>query len=70
MPTKPTVEETWRAVLTGQHPVLRRGRHLLGLIPSNHRCKNCYAPFEGIGAPFMRLVGRGPYHKNPRFCDF
>lgn len=70
MPAEPTVEETWRAVLTGQFPVLRRGRHLLGLIPSNQHCKNCHAPLDGTGALFMRLIGRGPYHKNPRFCSY
>jgi len=40
------------------------------MIPGKQRCKNCNAPFTGIGGMFMRLVGRGQFNRNPRFCDF
>ena len=66
----PNLEEMWRAILSDDYPALRRGRRLLGLLPSDDRCKNCHAPFRGIAAPIMRLVGRGPYDKNPRFCGW
>ncbi|HEX2218437.1 MAG TPA: adenylate/guanylate cyclase domain-containing protein [Gemmatimonadales bacterium] len=63
-------EDLWRTVLTGQHPALRRGRHLFKLLPSpsGPRCKMCLAPFTGAGAPLMRLLGRRPWHKNPHWC--
>ena len=37
---------------------------------SKDRCKNCNAPFDGIGAWIARRLGRGKYGRNPRFCDF
>jgi adenylate cyclase len=55
-------------VLLGHNPGLRRGRHLFGLIPAPRRCVPCNAPFAGLGAPFMRLLGKAPSDKNPRFC--
>jgi len=70
MSTDPTVEEMWRQVITGEDPRFRRGRRWRRLIPSSRRCKNCHAPFTGIGALLMRLTGRGQYNRNPRFCDF
>ena len=70
MATPPTVEEIWRAIFTGQFPETRRGQHVRGLIPAKTRCKACKAPFDGPGAFLMRLLGRGRYHRNPRFCDF
>jgi adenylate cyclase len=58
----------WRAVLTGEHPGLRRGRHLFGLLPTNPRCKFCNAPFAGPFVPLMGLLGKRPSTRNPRFC--
>src|SRR5207248_9044918 len=58
----------WRAVLSGVHPGLRAGRHLLGWLPAGPRCKLCHAPFGGIGGPLMRLCGKRPSDKNPQFC--
>ena len=60
----------WQALLTGELPALRRGRFVLKFLPSEPRCKMCNAPFRGIGAPLMRMVGRGPARGNPRFCGF
>ena len=64
-----SVEEEWRSLLTGEHPRMRRGRRFLGLIPSNPRCKMCYAPFGTPGMFFMRLGGRGPSNLNPNVCN-
>ena len=61
--------EQWRMVLEGDHPDLRRGRHFYGLLPSNPRCKVCHAPFKGVGGVIMRQIGRGPFEKNPKFCE-
>jgi adenylate cyclase len=58
----------WRAILTGEHAGLRRGRHLLGMLPRSPRCKLCNAPFSGPFAPLMSLFGKRPSKRNPRFC--
>ena len=69
MPTEP-IAEVWPLLLSGQYPALRWGARLLSLIPAQTRCKNCKAPFDGFGAVLMPWLGRAPYHKNPRFCEF
>jgi adenylate cyclase len=61
-------DELWRKFLTGGEPMFGHSHHLFGLIPSNPRCKICNAPFQGPGAPLMRLMGKRPSSKNPRFC--
>jgi adenylate cyclase len=61
-------EEDWRSILQGEHPGLRRGRRFFGLLPKSPRCKVCHAPFAGVGGVAMRLIGRGPFEKNPKFC--
>jgi len=61
-------DEFWRMILLGQHEVYARTRNRLKHIPSAPRCKMCAAPFAGIGAPFMRLVGRHRWQKNPKYC--
>ena len=66
----PNVEEMWRAVIAGENPIWRRGWRFRRMIPGKQRCKNCNAPFTGFGGALMRLVGRGQYNRNPRFCDF
>lgn len=60
----------WRALLKGDNPALpfRHLRHLLGLIPSNPRCKFCHAPYSGLGAPLMRAIGKGPSRLTPQLC--
>jgi adenylate cyclase len=58
----------WRAILNGEHPGLRRGRHLLGVLPRGPRCKLCNAPFSGPFVPLMGLLGKRPSKRNPRFC--
>jgi adenylate cyclase len=61
-------KEQWRAILLGDHPTMRRGRRLFGMLPTGPRCKICNAPFHGLGGVFMRMIGRGPFEKNPNFC--
>jgi hypothetical protein len=69
MPQNRNVELMWRMILSGG--ILLRGqRRLLRLIPGTKRCKNCLAPLEGVGVPLMRLLGRGSFEHNPRFCTF
>lgn len=63
-------EQWWKALLTGDNPVLpfRRLRGLFSVLPSNPRCKFCHAPFEGAGAPLMRLIGKRPSRLTPQLC--
>lgn len=72
MPSKPTPEEIWSAFLTGGvlGQVVKTRRRLFQLLPARHRCKNCSAPFENVGAWLMPLIGHGRYEKNPLFCRF
>jgi class 3 adenylate cyclase len=60
----------WYKILTGGDPVIRQGRTIHGLIPSNPRCVSCHTPFGGIGGALARigLYGSRPSAKNPRFC--
>ncbi len=61
----------WRDVLSGHKPAKIWMRRLFRLISpdAGHRCRVCLAPFEGLAAPVMRTIGRGPWRRNPRFCD-
>jgi len=62
-------EEFWRIFLSGADPTPHWERRILRLLPSDPRCKQCHAPFRGLGARLLRLTGRGPSRKNPRFCN-
>jgi adenylate cyclase len=68
MSSAEAINEGWYKFLTGGEPLALHLHHLFGLIPSNPRCKLCNAPFQGFGGPLMRLIGKRPSNKNPRFC--
>ena len=57
------------AVLTGNDPGLRQGRRLFAKLPGDPRCKLCYAPFSVPVGPLMKLLGKGPWPKNPKYCS-
>jgi adenylate cyclase len=61
----------WRAMLTGEHPELRRGRRIFRFISptATARCRLCLAAFNGFAAPLMRVMGRRPWRRNPHFCE-
>jgi adenylate cyclase len=61
-------EEFWRDFLTRGHSKERAARRVFRLIPREPRCRLCAAPFSGVGAPLMRLVGKRPSDKNPNWC--
>jgi adenylate cyclase len=67
---KPTVEEMWRRMLTGDYPRLHRMRRMWGLLPSPPRCKLCNAPFRGPGGVLMRAIAYGPSPLNRRLCKW
>ena len=68
MEERPEHEAEWREVLLGRHPEFRLGRKLFKHLPSQPRCKLCAAPFGGAGGPLMRLIGKAPWPKNPKYC--
>lgn len=55
-------------ILTGAHRAIRYGRRALNVLPSGPRCKQCAAPFGKPFSPLMRLVGKAPWPKNPKYC--
>ncbi len=63
-------EEWWRVLLTGKNlkiPI-RQVRLVFRLIPRGPRCKFCNAPYEGLGGPLMRVIGRGLSRLTLQFC--
>ena len=61
-------EEFWRDFLTRGDAMERRVRGVLRRLPHGPRCMMCAAPFAGVSAPFMRLIGKRPSDKNPTMC--
>ena len=61
-------EEFWRDFLSGGHSKEHAGRKFFKLIPHDPRCRLCAAPFEGFGAPIMRLIGKRQSDQNPNWC--
>ena len=64
----PPSEDFWRDYLEKGEPYIRIGRKVFSAIPSDPRCRLCTAPFGGLGAPFMRVIGRKPSIANPHLC--
>ena len=62
-------DELWRGLLTGTHPLLRRHRRVLNLLPGAPRCKLCSVPFGGICGQLFRMSGKRPSNLNPAYCS-
>lgn len=62
-------EAEWRQILTGTHTAFSFGRRVFKTLPSGPRCKLCASPFHAPIGPLMRVVGKGPYPKNPKYCS-
>ncbi len=73
MTTRPSpsteTEEFWRDFLTRGDSKERRSRRVFKRIPRGPRCRLCAAPFDGIGAPVMHILGRDPSTSNPTMCN-
>jgi adenylate cyclase len=54
-------------MLVDQSPY-RTIRRIQSHLPSSPRCKFCAAPFAGPGGVIMRMLGRGRWPKNPKYC--
>ena len=62
-------EEFWRNYLTRGDATEQKLRRILKRIPHGPRCKLCASPFAGVGAPFMRMIGKRPSDKDPTVCS-
>jgi adenylate cyclase len=60
--------EEWRRVLTGDVRGLRTFQSIHKKIPSEPRCKFCYAPFGKPGSFVFGLIGGKPSPLNRRLC--
>ncbi|MGH2356420.1 MAG: adenylate/guanylate cyclase domain-containing protein [Candidatus Limnocylindria bacterium] len=62
-------EEFWRRFLEqGGDTWQGVGRRVFKRIPSDPRCRMCASPFQGPGAPLMRLFGKRQSESNPNWC--
>lgn len=61
-------EEFWRKFIVEGDPRELAMRRVFGAIPHGPRCNLCLAPFGGVGAPVMRMIGKPPSRQNPRVC--
>ncbi len=61
-------EAFWRDFLSHPDSLMGTGRRLFSRIPASPRCQLCAAPFAGVGAPVMRLIGKKPSDANPNVC--
>ena len=70
MPPDPSLpsDDFWREFLTRGDAREGKVRRVLRRIPHGPRCKMCAAPFGGIGAPLMRMLGKRPSAKSPSMC--
>lgn len=50
------------------HARYRRGIRVVSRLPSAPRCEACGSPYKGLGGALMRLMGKAPSRKNPRWC--
>jgi adenylate cyclase len=66
--SRPQTTEEWRRVLTGQVRGLRFFQWMHKKIPSEPRCKLCYAPFGKPGSVLIRPLGGKPSPLNRRLC--
>jgi adenylate cyclase len=62
-------DEYWHDYLTKGSPMEIAARRFLVRVPRGPRCYMCAAPFSGIGAPVMRLIGKRQSDKNPHMCQ-
>jgi adenylate cyclase len=66
----PQIEQYWHQFLNSGFPDENRMRRIFGALPTNPRCKQCYAPFKGIGGALVRtLYNKRPSSHNPLICN-
>jgi adenylate cyclase len=65
----PGNEEFWRDFLTRGDPRERAQRKIFQRLPHGPRCQMCAAPFAGLGAPVMRMIGKRRSETSPQMCN-
>src|SRR4051794_4515921 len=50
------------------HARVRRVVRFVSRLPSAPRCEACGSPYSGVGGTLMRMMGKAPSRKNPRWC--
>lgn len=65
------IEDIWYMFLTtGGDESEHRKRRFFRRLPGSHRCKVCYAPFQGAGSKIVRfLYKKSPSNLNPNLCN-
>ena len=64
----PTAGEKAAADTLNLSPQVRTFRRFWRSLPSAPRCKLCTAPFGGPGGAVLRVLGKGRWPANPRYC--
>jgi adenylate cyclase len=64
-PTLKAWEREWRAHGKKLHSL----RRVMKRLPTEPRCKICYAPFSGLGSRVVRPFGYRQSRKNPNMCS-
>lgn len=67
----PRADALWRGILLGDPtlaPQLARLRRIFRRLPSDRRCKVCYAPYAAPFGPVVIRLGFGAWDKNPSLC--
>ena len=67
-PGTPESDEHARSRLTSDHRA-RRLRRFWRMLPSAPRCKICTSPFGPPIGPLLRLVGKGRWPGNAKYCS-
>lgn len=67
-PPSPGSDEAAAARQLSVQPDVRKRRAFWRSIPSAPRCKLCTSPFGGPAGAALRLLGKGPWPANPRYC--
>lgn len=67
--TDPAMEAFWYEFLTRGDPRERAFRRVFKHLPHDPRCRMCAAPFAGVFAPVMRVIGKPQASGNPNWCN-
>ena len=62
-------DEEWSRRVLGAGFGIRYGRRFFRSLPNSPRCKACASPFARPFGPLMRMVGKGPFPGNPKYCS-
>lgn len=62
--------EDWVVLWRLEHELSARGlKRLWHRLPASPRCRNCAAPFAGVGGRITHALGYRPSRKNPNICS-